>query len=70
MADEVQKPRKERGAKRGRAAGEASQFLTRREISMIDEALERAQPNGEVVLTVQRGRLRFISVTEDRSPDA
>jgi len=36
---------------------------------MIDEALQRAGPNGEVVLTIQKGRLRFIAVTEDLLPD-
>lgn len=43
--------------------------LSGREISMIDEALKCAGPDGEVVLTIQKGRLRFIAVTEDLSPE-
>ncbi len=58
-------------ARDGRKGGTNSgpRLLTPREIIMIDEALQRAGPNGEVVLTIQKGRLRFIAVTEDLLPD-
>jgi hypothetical protein len=36
-------------------------FLNAREIEMIEQAIERVLPSGEVHLTVQRGRLRFVA---------
>jgi hypothetical protein len=36
-------------------------FLNAHEIEMIEQAIERVLPSGEVHLTVQRGRLRFVA---------
>lgn len=38
-------------------------FLSIREVTMIDRLLSSLGPAGEVSLTVQKGRLRFMSTT-------
>lgn len=43
-------------------------FLTPRQIAMIDEMLDSVTPYGEVILRVQKGRLRCIA--KSKSYDA
>jgi hypothetical protein len=58
----------EEGPLGGGSDGRGLQFLEKREIRMIDEALGKLGEFGEVRLVVEKGRLRYV-VTQ-RSYDA
>jgi hypothetical protein len=58
----------EEGPLGGESDGRGLQFLEKREIRMIDEALGKLGEFGEVRLVVEKGRLRYV-VTQ-RSYDA
>lgn len=51
-----------------KVAGGSSKFLAPEQVAMIDEALRSLGEYGEVRLTVQKGRLRFLMT--QRSFDA
>jgi hypothetical protein len=46
------------------SSGESLRFLSPKDIKMIDEMLADVAPFGEVRLTVQKGRLRFVASTK------
>ncbi len=45
------------------------EFLHPRDITLIEEALKKVTPFGEVHLIVERGRLRFVRTIKSQSVD-
>jgi len=62
--DRKKEPIRDDPSRSKRVSKKKLQFLSSREISIIDEMLAKVSPFGEVRLTVRKGRLRYVASTK------